>query len=231
MSGLLCALATAADPHHRALFEDALRLLMHRGPAGATVRSQDGILLGTRDDADGASLAEGAGGAVLVAVDGRLTPCGSEDAGAAGILLRAYLAHGDGCFDRLRGVFAAVVWDARKGRLLLARDPLGVRPLYHAYGPSWFLVASEIKSLLRLDPALREVNPARIRAMVERSSVDDWSDTCFRRIRPVVPGTVLAVEMPGLWHSVRRYWSLDPRTEPTLGPESMREALAAAIAA
>src|SRR5262245_39304696 len=233
MSGVLCALEAAGDSRHRALFEDALGLLRHRGRAGASVRSLPGLLLGTRDSGDGASLAEGAGGAVLVAVAGRLAADATGDGaapGAAGPLLRAYLEHGDACFGRLRGVFAAIVWDGRSGRLLLARDPLGVRPLYYTDGARGILAASEIKSLLRLDPALREVNPARLRAIIELSTIDDWSDTCFRRIHPVVPGTVLAVDAPGFARSVRRYGRLDPRTDPALGIESVREALATAMA-
>ena len=62
--------------------------------------------------------------------------------------------------DKFRGMFAFALWDARRHRLLIARDPMGIKPLYYAHSGSHFLFASEVRTLLgtgivgrRLDPA------------------------------------------------------------------------------
>lgn len=66
------------------------------------------------------------------------------------VLLRAYERWGIGCLDRLRGMFALALWDARRSRLILARDHLGIKPLYYyAKEGSWFVCASEVKALLK----------------------------------------------------------------------------------
>jgi asparagine synthase (glutamine-hydrolysing) len=161
MSGILCVRDASGATHDRETFLAALRLLSPRGSAGESVRDLPGVCLGIRSPepwphAEGRDpLASGAGGKVVVAVDGRIEDGPDPETLAAGTVLREYLEHGEGCFARLRGVFAIVVWDARKERLWLARDPLGVRPLYFTAGAGRLLAASEIKSLLRLDPALR----------------------------------------------------------------------------
>ena len=65
------------------------------------------------------------------------------------VLLRAYEYWGIGCLERLRGMFAFALWDSRRRRLVLARDHLGIKPLYYAPLPGkGFLCASEVRPLL-----------------------------------------------------------------------------------
>ncbi len=63
-------------------------------------------------------------------------------------ILHTYEEEGDRCPERLSGMFAFAVWDGRKRRLLLARDRLGIKPLYYAVTPREMLFASEIKAIL-----------------------------------------------------------------------------------
>jgi asparagine synthase (glutamine-hydrolysing) len=74
------------------------------------------------------------------------------------VLLRAYEAFGDGCVERLRGMFAFALWDRRRRRLLLARDRLGKKPLYYRQRDGVLFFASEIKALLRHPAVGREVD-------------------------------------------------------------------------
>jgi len=76
------------------------------------------------------------------------------------VLLKAYAAWGEACLSKFRGMFAFAIWDSAKQKLFLARDPMGVKPLYHAQAGSYFIFASEVRSILgtgllprRLDPA------------------------------------------------------------------------------
>lgn len=63
------------------------------------------------------------------------------------VLLRAYEHWGIECLDRLRGMFAFAMWDARRSRLVIARDHFGIKPLYYAARNGWFACASEVQAL------------------------------------------------------------------------------------
>jgi asparagine synthase (glutamine-hydrolysing) len=66
------------------------------------------------------------------------------------VLLRAYERWGTECLTRLRGMFAFAMWDARRSRLVIARDPMGIKPLYYAAKKDrWFAFASEVRALLQ----------------------------------------------------------------------------------
>ena len=73
-------------------------------------------------------------------------------------ILHAYEELGDGCVERLRGMFAFALWDARRGRLFAARDRLGIKPLYWTLRDDTLLFASEIKALLRHPGARAELD-------------------------------------------------------------------------
>ena len=66
------------------------------------------------------------------------------------VLLKAYGEWGEDCLKRFAGMFAFAVWDARKERLFVARDRLGVKPLYYYASPDLFLFASEVRALLAI---------------------------------------------------------------------------------
>ena len=78
------------------------------------------------------------------------------------VLLNLYLAEGEALLPRLNGIFAFALWDGRSQTLLLARDALGVKPLYLAETPRGFAFASEIKGLLPLVPESRELDAAAL---------------------------------------------------------------------
>src|SRR5580700_10700302 len=67
------------------------------------------------------------------------------------VVLHLYDELGENCVERLRGMFAFAIWDGRHKRLLLARDRLGIKPLYYSFTTEAFVFASEIKTLLASD--------------------------------------------------------------------------------
>src|SRR5436190_8639793 len=77
-------------------------------------------------------------------------------------IVHAYEAWGEGCVDRLRGMFAFALWDRRHRRLLLARDRMGVKPLYWAHVDGRLLFGSEIKSILESGRVERRANEAAL---------------------------------------------------------------------
>jgi asparagine synthase (glutamine-hydrolysing) len=78
------------------------------------------------------------------------------------VMLKLYLAEGEKMLPRLNGIFALAIWDSRQKSLLIARDALGVKPLYYAALADQFAFASEIKGLLHLVPQVRELDIASI---------------------------------------------------------------------
>ena len=122
------------------------------------------------------------------------------------VILAAYERHGDLCVEHLRGMFAFALWDARRRRLLLARDRLGKKPLYYWRGDGVLLFASEIKALL--------CHP-RISRAVDWESLHHYlafgytpaDRSMFAGIAKLPPGHLLRVDATG---AVERasYWSL-----------------------
>jgi asparagine synthase (glutamine-hydrolysing) len=78
------------------------------------------------------------------------------------VLLQYYLIHGVEMLSRLNGIFAFVLWDEHRGGMLVARDALGVKPLYYAVEDGLFACASEIKALQLVAPAVRNMDPTAL---------------------------------------------------------------------
>jgi len=110
------------------------------------------------------------------------------------IIVHGYEEWGDRCVDRFRGMFAFAVWDASARRLLLARDRLGVKPLYYAEVPGCGIVfGSEIKSLLEDPEVPRAWRPEAIDAYLTLLYIPA-PDTIYRAVKKLPPGHILVAE-------------------------------------
>jgi asparagine synthase (glutamine-hydrolysing) len=121
-------------------------------------------------------------------------------------ILHLYEEEGDRCVERLRGMFAFAIWDRARGRLLLARDRLGIKPLYYAVTDHELLFASEIKAILAggsLRPAL---NQAILPEFLATGFVAGPA-TFFRGVQKLLPGRTLSWS-PAEGFAERRYWRL-----------------------
>ena len=244
MSGILCVYHEAGIAQDMPRYLAALARLTHRGPDGEGSLLRHNLFLGVRRASVGPAAsaeqpASGANGQIVVALDGHIHNRKEVAAGlrAKGhrvdassdvtLVLLAYTEYGDRCFERFNGVWAIVVWDERSRRLIVSRDRLGVRPLYHFSDGGCFLLASEIKSILSLDPDARAMNHERVRDFVRTGRIDDWSSTFFARVHPVPPGTVLTIHDDRMASST--YWSLHPSTDPSLTASAVLEKLVGVI--
>jgi asparagine synthase (glutamine-hydrolysing) len=123
------------------------------------------------------------------------------------VIVHGYEQWGDRCVDRFRGMFAFALWDAKARRLLLARDRLGVKPLYYADMPGVGLVfGSEIKSLLENPELPRDWRPEALDAYLTLLYVPA-PDTIFRSIQKLPPGHTLVAENGRV--RLARYWDLE----------------------
>jgi asparagine synthase (glutamine-hydrolysing) len=107
-------------------------------------------------------------------------------------VLRAYERWGLDGFRRLRGMFALAIWDSQHDRLVLARDPLGIKPLYYYSDGSAFLFGSEIRSLLASGLVPRVLDPEGVAGYLATGAVEAPS-TIVKGIRSLRPGHYLTV--------------------------------------
>jgi asparagine synthase (glutamine-hydrolysing) len=130
------------------------------------------------------------------------TECDTE------VLLRMFVLHGPMMLNRLNGIFAFAIWDERDKRLFLARDRLGVKPLYYTHRPGWLAFASELKALLPFLGRL-EIEPTALADFLTFLWVPD-PKTAFREIAKLPPGHYAWADRNGL--DVTQWWDL--RFEP-----------------
>ena len=130
------------------------------------------------------------------------------------VVLHLYEQYGDGCVESMRGMFAFAIWDSRAERLLLARDRLGIKPLYFARQNGRLIFASELKSLLTSGLVERRLNPAAARLYLQLGHVPPpW--TIVKGVVPLPPGHT-ATWQGGSWN-IRPYWELKDCYRPRAG--------------
>ena len=130
------------------------------------------------------------------------------------VIVHLYERDGDDFVHRLNGQFAIALWDARRRRLVLARDRTGIRPLYHAHarGCTWF--ASEPAALLAVLPELASLDPLGLAQSLTYWAAADPT-TVYAGMESLPPGHVLAIEEDGS-RRLHRYWDWDfPPAEET----------------
>ena len=122
------------------------------------------------------------------------------------VLLHLYEEYGPQCLVRLNGQFAFAIWDARRHVLFMARDRLGVRPLFYTVADGALIFGSEIKAILADRRVRAELDPVGIDQIFSFWSVLSPS-TVFKRIREIPPGHYLEARGGSL--QLKRYWELE----------------------
>ncbi len=122
------------------------------------------------------------------------------------IILHLYEDYGPNCLKYLNGQFAIAIWDARQRRLFLARDRVGIRPVFYTLQDNQLIFGSEIKALLAHPTVKAEIMPEALAQVFTF-----WSTlaphTIFRDIRELPPGHYLTLQEGEL--KIEPYWTLD----------------------
>lgn len=138
------------------------------------------------------------------------------------VILHLYDEMGADCVTRLNGDFAFAIHDAREKRLFLARDRMGVRPLFHTNKAGTFYFASEVKALLQAPGIVAEIDPVALDQIFTL-----WAPiaprTPFRGISELPPASLMIVDENGV--SIRTYWQMD---FPDAGEPSRHRSIGAA---
>ncbi len=221
--------------------EDRLRrmceAIRHRGPDDAGLWIDGPIGLGHRrlsivDVATGHQPMQNEDGRVWITFNGEIynhpdlrpqfeaaghryrTRCDTET------ILHAYEEAAEACVERLDGMFAFALWDTTRKRLLLARDRLGIKPLYYAITPTEVLFGSEIKAILAAGGIRPEPNRDIIPEFLANRFIAG-DETFFQGIRKLLPGRTLSWSAEKGFEE-RRYWQV-PRATTERRVGSLRE--------
>ncbi|MGE0451817.1 MAG: asparagine synthase (glutamine-hydrolyzing) [Vicinamibacterales bacterium] len=233
----------------RSLLERMCHVIRHRGPDDQGTWLSDGVGLGMRrlsiiDLASGHQPIHNEDGSIRLVFNGEIynfrelraeleakghrfyTSSDTE------VIVHAYEAWGTGAFKRLRGMFAIAIWDSRVRTLVLARDRVGIKPLYYAERAGRLYFGSELKSILCAPDVPRAIALDALDHYL--SFLYTPPDAAiFRDVRKLPPGHVLLATQGG--SMLRPYWQL-PETETFAGDErdavaAVREALTDAVRA
>jgi len=135
------------------------------------------------------------------------------------VIIKAYHAWGERCVDEFKGMFAFCIRENATGRLFLARDRLGIKPLYYTRDRDIFRFGSTLPALTRDGLSSHALDPAALHHYMSFHSVVPAPRTLLQAVRKVPPGCWLRIEPDGRMQE-HRFWSLrfgtdpaDPRTD------------------
>jgi asparagine synthase (glutamine-hydrolysing) len=211
--GICGLVALNGHPIDPALLEEMNNTLLHRGPdsGGTHVDGPVGIAarrLSIIDLETGDQPLSNEDGSVTVVQNGEIYNYRElrqaliakghtfRTKGDTEVLAHLYEERGPAFAEDLRGMFAIAVWDARRRRLVLARDRFGIKPLYYRLTGTSLSFASELKALLRQPDFSRDIDPDALDAFLAFSFVPA-PYSIFREARKLPPGSVLVWEADG----------------------------------
>lgn len=201
--------------------------LVHRGPDGQGTFVEGPVALGHRrlsiiDLESGGQPMQSVSGNSVISYNGEIynfpdlranllkegylfkTKCDTE------VILTLYEKYGVDCLQHLSGMFAFALWDRKRQRLFLARDRVGIKPLYICTQPDRLIFSSEIKAIRKAAPHFNELDPQSVNSYFTRQYVGG-AGTIFKEIKKVLPGTYLEVDSAGVKEKI--YWQPAPNCD------------------
>ena len=121
------------------------------------------------------------------------------------VLLKAYQHYGEECLHRFNGMFAFAIYDVQERRLFLARDRVGIKPLYYTLVDSTLYFASEIKSLCSIPKINKSVNYQTLFDYLVFNRTDIYDETFFHDIKRIPKGCHVLFDQKGLY--VKQWWN------------------------
>jgi asparagine synthase (glutamine-hydrolysing) len=227
------------DPH---LLERMNQTQFHRGPDEGGTHTEPGVGLGHRrlsiiDLSNGHQPLFNEDGSVVVVFNGEIynfqelaaelaalghvfrTHCDTE------VIVHAWEEWGEHCVERFRGMFAFGLWDRNKEILFLARDRLGIKPVYYAFlDDGTFIFSSELKALLAHPGLIREIDPPAVEDYFAYGYIPE-PKTIFRQALKLCPGHSLALRSGQGVAQPRQYWDVPFTPHSPISEEDAEEEL------
>jgi len=237
MCGIVGIFDFKGAPVDGALLQRMNDRIAHRGPDGEGIFANDNIGLGNRrlsiiDLQGGQQPQSNEDGTIHVVFNGEIynfielreelmnkghrfkTRSDTE------VIVHAYEEWGDDCPVRFNGMFAFALWDSGRRRLLIARDHLGIKPLYYVFIDNQILFASEIKALLADPRCRRAVNVNGLSLLFTLRYVPS-PETIYEGILKLPPAHLMVVDANGV--KVRRFWTRKPAIRKTTNEQELVE--------
>ena len=129
------------------------------------------------------------------------------------VIVNAYACWGDACVERLHGMFAFAIWDSVKQNLFLARDRMGIKPLYYAQSQNGFYFASNPQALLATGLFASDIDAVGLHHQLSLHAVIPAPRTLIKSVRKCRPAHYMNVSVDGKVN-VGRYWTLIAKRPP-----------------
>ncbi len=219
------------------------RAIVHRGPDDEGAYADDHMLLGMRrlsiiDVSGGHQPIGNEDGSIVVVCNGEIynfQQLRRELEGAGHrfathsdteVIVHLYEEHGDAFLERLEGMFGLAIWDKPRRRLIVARDPLGIKPIYYTLADGQLAFASEAKALLQLPQTRATLDTAGLAQYLAFGYVSA-PHSMFAGVRKLLPGEALTVEEGKCrW---RRFWSAPEDVDDSLSESQWVEQIRAEL--
>ena len=222
----MCGIAGIVRWDHRPVLEQEVRAMcgamVHRGPDDEGVYLGEGVGIGMRrlsiiDLANGHQPVSNEDGSIWIVFNGEIYNYSDlrrslisrghvfRTTSDTETIVHLYEEHGAGCVEYLRGMFAFAIWDSRRRELLLARDRLGIKPLYYAERGDQLLFASELKPILQVDVS-RSLNWQAVGHLFTYLATPS-DHSIVQGTRKLEPARV-AVARAGSPLRIQRYWDV-----------------------
>src|SRR4051794_23706179 len=148
------------------------------------------------------------------------------------VILKAYHAWGADCVRRFFGMFAFAIWERDSGRVVIARDRLGIKPIYYTEGPGFFRFASSLPALLAAGDVDTSIDRVALHHFFSFHGAVPPPRTILAGVRKLEPATLLTIEPDGS-QKRKRYWSFavgeQAPTDRTMTESEWRNAVADAM--
>lgn len=128
--------------------------------------------------------------------------------GDSEVIIKAFHAWGEECVERLHGMFAIAIWNLRSKELFLARDRMGIKPLYFSQSDTHFRFASNTQALLCAHDIDTSIDPVALHHQLTLHAVVPAPRTILKGVRKLEPGTSMYINLRGEVRQ-RRYWHLN----------------------
>jgi asparagine synthase (glutamine-hydrolysing) len=255
----MCGIAGILDINstpEKGLIQRMCRIMTHRGPDGEGYHISGPVALGHRrlsiiDLTGGKQPLCNEDGTVWITFNGEVYNFQElrDDLIAKGhrfatrsdteVIVHTWEEYSERCVERLRGMFAFALWDSKAGKLFIARDRLGKKPVYYFHNGGRFLFASEIKAILQDEGVKRELDPKALADYLTYHYIP-FPETIFKGIKKLEPGHVMTVELvessqqvkpaqlakpSQLTLSVEKYWDITYSPDYSLSENDWVEAL------
>ena len=122
------------------------------------------------------------------------------------VILHAYEEYGYECLNRLKGMFAFAIWNKNERELFIARDRIGIKPLYYTFYNNRLIFASEIKAILKNDYFYKRINKRALYPLIGFEFVPA-PETLFDKVNKLMPGYYLVYKDGRI--KIKRYWDLE----------------------